>query len=123
MIIIETKTGPKFVNDQTIESLEFNAEEGVVYVAPINGIMVTRMPFANDVERVRYVNQTQPENYEWKGSLTEEAERGRADVCRNNQSLRNFKLTLMKLHPDIYEEVERFAVLKTAADEQSNPKT
>ena len=123
MIIIETKTGPKFVNDQTIESLEFNAEKGVVYVAPINGIMGHRMPFANDVERVRYVNQTQPENYEWKGSLTEEAERGRADVCRVNQSLRNFLLTLMKLHPDIYEEVERFAVLKTAADEQSNPKT
>ena len=123
MIIIETKTGPKFVNDQTIESLEFNAEEGVVYVAPINGIMGTRMPFANDVERVRYVNQTQPENYEWKGSLTEEAERGRADVCRVNQNLRNFLSALMELHPDIYEEVERFAVLKTVADEQSNPKT
>ena len=116
MIIIETKTGPKFVNDQTIESLEFNAEEGVVYVAPINGIMGTRMPFAHDVERVRYVNQTQPENYVWKSSLLEEE--------RNySTKLRSYVLTLMEMYPDIYEEVKRFAVLKTVADEQSNPKT
>lgn len=111
MIIIETKTGPKFVNDQTIESLEFNAEEGVVYVAPINGIMGTRMPFADDVERVRYVNQTQPENYVWKSSLLEEE--------RNySTKLRTYVLTLMEMYPDIFAEIEDRVTLKRKSDEE-----
>ena len=111
MIIIETKAGPMFVNDQTIESLVFNAEEGVVYAAPINGIMGQRMPFAHDVERVRYVNQTQPENYVWNYSLLEEA--------RNyNTTLRSYVFTLMEMYPDIFAEIEDRVTLKRKSDEE-----
>lgn len=73
MIIIETKKGPKFVNEQTIESVEFNKEKGEVYIHPISELVVGRIPFATDVEEVIYTSE--PFHYSWNGSRVEDMER------------------------------------------------
>jgi hypothetical protein len=75
MIIIETKKGPRFVNDQAIIYLRFNQEKNAVFVCPIGAKAGPHMPFATDVELVEYVNQSEPSNYIWNGSKVEDLER------------------------------------------------
>ena len=79
MIIIKTNNGDVLINEKAIQSIVHRKKEKDVIVAQLDG-SVSSSPIKG-VETVTYINDTQPVNYESKGSKVEELEHT-IDVCR-----------------------------------------
>ena len=79
MIIIKTSNGDVLINEKAIQSIAHNKEKKTVTVRQLNGEMSAHP--IDDVETVTYINDTQPVNYESKGSKVEELEHT-IEVCR-----------------------------------------
>jgi hypothetical protein len=85
MIIIETKNGPRFVNDQAMESVCFDSDKGKVLITSAK-CKTTR--YLN-VENVRFVSQYQPTEYIYKGSSVEQLAKQLEDLCITVDYLRS----------------------------------
>ena len=70
MIIIETRTGPVFINDGQIREITFNKDYNEVLI-DYGGDMPVQNPI-KEVENVMYVPDCAPEKYQYKGSLVED---------------------------------------------------
>ena len=90
MIIIETNNGPRFVNDQTIESVYFDSDKGEVWVTPKEGNNILPVfPTYINVENVRFISQSQPTEYIYKGSSVEQLAKQLEDLCITVEYLRS----------------------------------
>ena len=79
MIIIKTNNGDVLINEKAIQSIVHRKKKKDVIVTQLDG-SVSSSPIKG-VETVTYINDTQPVNYESKGSKVEELEHT-IDVCR-----------------------------------------
>ena len=93
MIIIETNNGPRFVNDQAIESVYFDSDKGEVWVTPKEGNKnlpaFPTYPTYINVENVRFISQYQPTEYIYKGSSVEQLTKQLEDLCITVDYLRS----------------------------------
>jgi hypothetical protein len=90
MIIIEANNGPRFVNDQAIESVYFDSDKGEVWVTPKEGNKILpAFPTYINVENVRFISQYQPTEYIYKGSSVEQLAKQLEDLCITVDYLRS----------------------------------
>ena len=116
MIIIETKTGPCFVNEKAIESIEFDQDQEMVWVKS-NNTTVIHIPTFQCVIGVRYVSDAQPFDYIYEGqtikNLKREAKEKEKELDRHLDELKEYAnrlrrivIKLYEVHPDILDEIE-----------------
>ena len=117
MIIIETKTGPCFVNEKAIESIEFDQDQERVWVKSINNKAVIRIPTFSGVLQVRYVSDAQAIDYSYN---SQEIEKQKHEANENEKELdreikrwkkyadkrRRMLMKLYELYPDIHDEIQ-----------------
>ena len=117
MIIIETKTGPCFVNEKAIESIEFDQDKEQVWVKSINYNAIIRIPTFSSVIGVRYVSDAQPFDYIYEGqtikNLKREAKEKEKELDRHLDELKEYAnrlrrivMKLYEVHPDIHDEIQ-----------------
>ena len=118
MIIIETKTGPCFVNEKAIESIEFDQDQEKVWVKSIdNNIPAIPTCTFSSVLGVRYISDAQPFDYIYEGqtikNLKREAKEKEKELDRRLDELneyanrlRRIVMKLYEVHPDIHDEIE-----------------
>lgn len=100
MIIIETKTGPCFVNEQAIQDMEFDRDKEQVWVRYIGNKTPTicPQPTFSAVIEVKYYNQTQPAKDFWTSNEYN-------SMLQFNDKMRRFNILLMEKYPDAWDEL------------------
>lgn len=127
MIIIETKTGPCFVNEKAIESIEFDQDQEKVWVKSIDN-NIPAIPTFSSVIGVRYVSDAQPFDYIYEGqtikNLKREAKEKEKELDRHLDELKEYAnrlrrmvMKLYEVHPDIHDEIQ---LLIEKEDESKN---
>lgn len=132
MIIIETKTGPCFVNEKAIESIEFDQDQENVWVKS-NNTAILHIPTFSSVIGVRYVSDAQPFDYIYEGqtikNLKREAKEKEKELdCRLDElkeyanRLRRIVMKLYEVHPDIHDEIETIIKKEDECKNKVSPK-
>lgn len=106
MIIIETSKGPKFVNKDAIERLEYNSKKGIVLVFPRQPRAPRDIQEYKDVETVRYVND-QAIDYKWQSEVIKELKDRLNEALKFGEYHRNLTYILSVQYPDIYDELSK----------------
>ena len=133
MIIIETKTGPCFVNEKAIESIEFDQDKELVWVKSINYNAIIRIPTFSSVLQVRYVSDAQAIDYSYDSQeikeLKREADEKEKELNRkinewrkHADKLRRIVMKLYEVHPDIHDEIETIIKKEDETKNKISPK-
>ena len=132
MIIIETKTGPCFVNEKAIESIEFDQDQEKVWVKSIDNNFPASQTFSS-VIGVRYVSDAQPFDYIYEGqtikNLKREAKEKEKELDReinewrkHADKLRRMVMKLYEVHPDIHDEIQLLIEKEDESKNEISPK-
>ena len=132
MIIIETKTGPCFVNEKAIESIEFDQDQEKVWVKSIDNNFPASQTFSS-VIGVRYVSDAQPFDYIYEGqtikNLKREAKEKEKELDRRLDELKEYAdrlrrivMKLYEVHPDIHDEIETIIKKEDECKNKVSPK-
>ena len=132
MIIIETKTGPCFVNEKAIESIEFDQDQEKVWVKSIDN-NIPAIPTFSSVIGVRYVSDAQPFDYIYEcqtiKNLKREAKEKEMELDRRLDELKKYAdrlrrivMKLYEVHPDIHDEIETIIRKEDETKNEISPK-
>ena len=117
MIIIETATGPCFVNEQAIHDMEFDKDKEQVWVRYIGtpNVGIGIRPTFSAVKEVKYYNQVQPAKDFWTSNEYN-------SMLQYNDKMRRFNILLMEKYPDAWDELNEIIRKEDESKNKISPK-